>query len=95
MKRIEARRDIHKRADEIINKAAKFKSNFPDGLFGAVVYYPFPDEYINISNRLESPNISGVVFASEDEESIDTAVMLLLDKMGVSSPNPLDHEIPS
>lgn len=94
VKRIEARRDIHKRADEIINKAAKFKGFFPNGLFGAVVYYPFPDEYINIDNRLESPNIAGVVFASDDEESIDTAVMLLLDKMGIGSPNPKDHEGP-
>jgi len=41
VKRIEARRDIHKRCDEIVNKAAKLKSAFPMIKFGAVVYYPF------------------------------------------------------
>jgi hypothetical protein len=41
IKRIEARRDIHKRCDEIVNKAVKLKSSFPSAKFGAVVYYPF------------------------------------------------------
>jgi len=43
VKRIEARRDIHKRCDEIVNKAAKLKSVFPEAKFAAVIYYPFID----------------------------------------------------
>jgi hypothetical protein len=46
VKRIESPRDIHKRADEIINKASKFKAVNPSGKFFAVVYYPFPNEHI-------------------------------------------------
>jgi hypothetical protein len=86
VKRIEARRDIHKRIDEIVNKATKFKELYPSGLFGAVVYYPFPEEYVNIKTRLESRNISGVVFAAEDEDSIDTAVSLLLETIVAAYP---------
>jgi len=82
VKRIEARRDIHKRCDEIINKAAKFKSAFPNGKFGVVVYYPFIDEHVNIQNRLRSKEIDGLVFASEAEHSIDNAIKLLLSTLG-------------
>jgi hypothetical protein len=78
VKRIEARRDIHKRCDEIVNKGSKLKAAFPKAKFGAVVYYPFIDEHVNVQNRLRSPNISGVVFASESDESIESAVKLLL-----------------
>ncbi|UCE74497.1 MAG: hypothetical protein JSV56_02000 [Methanomassiliicoccales archaeon] len=84
IKRIEARRDIHKRCDEIVNKAAKLKSVFPDSKFGAVVYYPFIEEHINIQNRLKSDNIDGIVFASESKESIENAVKLLLSILEVS-----------
>lgn len=84
IKRIEARRDIHKRCDEIVNKAAKLKSAFPSGKFGAVVYYPFIEEHINIQNRLRSDDIDGVVFASETKESIENAVRILLSTLGVS-----------
>ena len=85
VKRIEARRDIHKRCDEIVNKAAKFKTAFPDGKFGVVVYYPFMEEHINVQNRLRSSNIDGVVFASESADSINNAVKLLLAMLGVMS----------
>jgi hypothetical protein len=84
IKRIEARRDIHKRCDEIVNKAAKLKSAFPSSKFGAVIYYPFIEEHINIQNRLRSANIEGVVFASEAKESIENAVRMLLSTLGVS-----------
>ncbi|MEW5805054.1 MAG: hypothetical protein AB1847_23460 [bacterium] len=84
IKRIEARRDIHKRCDEIVNKAAKLKSAFPGSKFGAVVYYPFIEEHVNIQNRLRSDNIDGVVFASETKESIENAVRILLSTLGVS-----------
>lgn len=84
IKRIEARRDIHKRCDEIVNKAAKLKSAFPDTKFGAVVYYPFIDEHTNIQNRLRSNNIDSIVFASGGKESIENAVRILLSTLGVS-----------
>jgi hypothetical protein len=83
IKRIEARRDIHKRCDEIVNKAAKLNSTFPSSKFGAVVYYPFIEEHINIQNRLRSDNINGVVFASETEVSIENAVKMLLAALGL------------
>ena len=78
VKRIEARRDIHKRSDEIANKARKLKLAFPRAKFGAVIYYPFSEEHINIQNRLKSPEIDCVVFAGQSEDSIRTAVKLLL-----------------
>jgi hypothetical protein len=85
IKRIEARRDIHKRCDEIVNKAIKLKTAFPNARFGAVIYYPFLDEHVNIQNRLRSDQINCVVFASEAEESIKNAVRMLLSGLGVSA----------
>jgi hypothetical protein len=84
IKRIEARRDIHKRCDEIVNKAVKLKSSFPGAKFGAVVYYPFIEEHVNIQSRLRSDNIDCVVFASEAKESIENAVRMLLSSLEVS-----------
>ena len=81
VKRIEAKRDIHKRCDEIVNKATKLKTAFPQSRFGAVVYYPFIDEQINVESRLRSKYVNGVVFASESDESVETAVRLLLSKL--------------
>ena len=78
IKRIEARRDIHKRCDEIVNKSNKLKFAFSGAKFGAVIYYPFIDEQINLQSRLSSSNVDGVVFASESENSIKNAVNLLL-----------------
>jgi len=78
------RRDIHKRCDEIVNKAAKLKSSFPDAKFGTVIYYPFIEEHVNIQNRLRSGDIDSVVFASEARESIETAIRMLLSSLGVS-----------
>jgi len=78
IKRIEARRDIHKRCDEIVNKASKLKAILPKAKFGAVIYYPFIDEHVNIQSRLRSANIDAVVFASESDESIENAIRLLL-----------------
>jgi len=83
IKRIEARRDIHKRCDEIFNKAAKIKVAFSSSKFGVIVYYPFIEEHINIQNRLRSDNIDGVVFASEVKESIGNAVKMLLSTLRV------------
>lgn len=85
IKRIEARRDIHKRCDEIVNKASKFKKEFPVSKFGVVMYYPFIDEHINIENRLKSGFIDGVVFAAETMQSIDNSVGFLLSLLGEES----------
>ncbi len=82
VKRIEARRDIHKRCDEIVNKAAKFKSVYPDSTFVAVVYYPFTAEHINVKQRLESPNIDYVAFASQSAEQLSNVIKLMLGKIG-------------
>jgi len=83
VKRIEARRDIHKRADEIINKATKFKKKHPKALFAAVVYYPFTSEHVNVQSRLESRYIDAVCFASQGDEQIGVAVGLLLDRLQI------------
>jgi len=78
VKRIEARRDIHKRCDEIVNKARKLKVAYPDSKFGVVVYYPFIEEHVNVQNRLRSPDIDGIVFASQSDDSVTNAVRMLL-----------------
>jgi len=84
VKRIEARRDIHKRADEIVNKATKLKQVMPSSKFGAVVYYPFTSDHGNIRDRLQSPYIDSVQFAGETAQSVNQAVRLLLSKFGVT-----------
>ncbi len=83
IKRIEARRDIHKRCDEIINKSIKLKTKYPKSKFAAVIYYPFIDEHINVKERLNSKTIDSIVFASESTDSIENAVKLLLSKVGL------------
>lgn len=83
IKRIEARRDIHKRCDEIVNKAAKLKSVFPNARFGAVIYYPFIEEHVNVQNRLRSDNIDSIVFASDAKESIASAVRILISTLRI------------
>jgi len=83
IKRIEARRDIHKRTDEIVNKAAKLRDAYPDAKTGAIIYYPFTAEHVNVQSRLQSPNIHAVAFAGELQDSVDMAVGLVLAKLGV------------
>ncbi|MGQ9684276.1 MAG: hypothetical protein ACUVX9_17230 [Anaerolineae bacterium] len=83
VKRIEARRDIHKRCDEIVNKARRLKSAYPGARFGAVLYYPFVDEHVNVQSRLRSGDIDGVVFASEGDASLDSGVRHLLAMLAV------------
>lgn len=82
IKRIEARRDIHKRTDEIANKAAHLKAVFPKAKFGAIIYYPFITEHGNVRDRLQSSDIDSVVFAGASMESINNAIKLLLSKLG-------------
>jgi hypothetical protein len=88
VKRIESRRDIHKRADEIINKAVKFKSVHPKGKFVVVIYYPFPTEHINVQSRLQSADIDGVYFAGASKSSIANAVSLLVGQLGLKKKEP-------
>lgn len=73
IKRIEARRDIHKRIDEIVNKAAKLARHNPDACFGTVIYFPFEDQHRQIQHRLETPHIHVVAFASETDQSVRDA----------------------
>jgi hypothetical protein len=80
IKRIEARRDIHKRTDEIVNKGVHLKAAYPNATFGAVIYYPFIAEHGNVRDRLQSPYIDSVVFAGASKDSVVTAVKLLLGK---------------
>ena len=81
IKRIEARRDIHKRCDEIVNKGRHLKGAYPGAKFGAVIYYPFIEEHANIQDRLRSEFVDSVIFASEAEDSIENAVRLVLSKL--------------
>jgi hypothetical protein len=78
VKRIESPRDIHKRADEIINKAAKFKKAYPASTFYAVIYYPFQTQHHNVTNRLSSDDIDGVYFAGVSASSVEAAIDLLV-----------------
>jgi hypothetical protein len=82
VKRIESTRDTHKRADEIINKAAKFKRKYPLGRFYAVVYFPFPTQHINLQSRLKSEHIDEVFFAAETPSSIANTVDMLVGVIG-------------
>ncbi|MDJ0650489.1 MAG: hypothetical protein QNJ60_17480 [Xenococcaceae cyanobacterium MO_188.B19] len=82
IKRIESPRDIHKRADEIINKANKYKSQFTQGQFFTILYYPFPSQHQNLISRLNNANINGIFFANESDSSIEQALKLLLGKAG-------------
>jgi hypothetical protein len=82
VKRIEARRDIHKRTDEIVNKASKLRKACPEVQFGAIIYYPFVSDHVNVRSRLQSPDIDAVAFAGESADSVDAAVGLMLAKLG-------------
>jgi hypothetical protein len=86
VKRIGSPRDIHKRVDEIVNKAAKFKQQYPHGKFGAVVYYPFDAAtQSNVTNRMRSSDIDGVVFpAGDSPDAVVNAVLLLIPQLGLT-----------
>lgn len=62
--------------------ASRTSCGSPLSKFGAVVYYPFIDEHVNIQNRLRSSNIDGIVFASQEDQSIENAVRRLLSTLG-------------
>jgi hypothetical protein len=68
--------DKHKRGDEIVNKAVKYKKAFPGGTFVSLVYYPFDEDRHQLEDRLRtgSEHVSDVVFAGDDEESVRAAI---------------------
>jgi len=82
IKRIEARRDIHKRIDEIVNKATKVKKHTPGAKFGTVIYFPFEDQHAQIRNRLGQSAVDVVVFANELDQSIEQAARDILRAFG-------------
>jgi hypothetical protein len=94
VKRVESPRDIHKRTDEIINKAAKFKKLYPKSKFGVVAYYPFAEGQEEFRKRAKSEYIDGLVFANDEEGVIEAQVRALLEMMGVASPIPSEGPVP-
>src|SRR2546422_4965794 len=83
IKRVEARRDFHKRVDEIVNKATKVKKHNPGAKFGTVIYFPFEDQHAQIRNRLGESAVDAVAFANELDESIQLAATEGLRTFGV------------
>lgn len=83
VKRIEARQDIHKRSDEVVNKAAKFKKSFPNSKFVSIIYFPFPSLHTNLHGRLTNANIDSIYFAGESRASIIPTIQMLLDELGM------------
>ena len=90
VKRIESRKDIHKRSDEIINKAGKFKKAFPESKFVAILYFPFPTLHTNLNSRLTDSNINLIYFAGESASSVTLAVEMLLAQLGLLKKEPED-----
>lgn len=74
VKRIEAKQYIHKRIDEFVNKASKFKACLPTSNFFAVVYYTFPFNPTNLQTRNASSDINRVFFTDESIFSIQSTV---------------------
>jgi len=82
IKRIEARRDIHKRIDEIVNKATKVKKHNAGAKFGTIVYFPFEDQHAQIRNRLGQSAVDAIAFANELDDSIQQAAASILTTFG-------------
>lgn len=92
IKRVEARRDFHKRVDEIVNKATKVKKHNPRAKFGTVMYFPFEDQHAQIRNRLGESAVDAVGFANELDESIHQAVAEILRAFGIEQQKPLKRK---
>ncbi len=78
VKRIEAKRDIHKRCDEIVNKSQKFKKAYRNSKFFTFIYYPFIEEHTNVKSRLNTKTIDAIVFATESQDSVNSATRFLI-----------------
>ena len=83
VKRLESSRDLHKRSDEIVNKAEKFNKAYPTSKFATVVYFPFPHQHINLQSRLRSEYIVGPFFAGETDSSIASAAEMVVGALDV------------
>lgn len=84
VKRIGHPRDIHKRTDEIVNKAEKFKKVYPNGRFGSVIYFPYDEqERGNLIRRLMNPSIDGIVFAGQAKQHVEQAILELIPRLGL------------
>jgi hypothetical protein len=72
-----------------INKASsqRFKKTYPQSRFIAVVNYPFPNQHLNLQNRLQSKDIEGVFFAGETESSIANVADMLVGTLGLKESN--------
>ena len=71
VKMIGHQRDIHKRGDEIVNKAHKLKVVYPYARFAAVVYYPGP-EYEHLEHRLtDGTRVDSGFRAGDDEDTLE------------------------
>jgi DNA-binding protein Fis len=68
--------DIHKRSDEIKDKATLLKEQFPEATFVSVVYYPDDEGKQQVENRLRAgvTHIDRILFAGDDPASIAAVV---------------------
>lgn len=81
VKMIGHQRDIHKRGDEIVNKAQKLKVVYPYARFAAVVYYPGP-EYEHLEHRLtDGTRVDSVLRAGDDEDTLDAVADALAEQI--------------
>ncbi len=80
VKQISSPMDIHKRSDEIINRAKHLKAEYPDSFFAAVVHYPYDEKLDHLKSRLSESNIDVCKFCTEDEQSIVGAVKDIIAK---------------
>lgn len=80
MKMIGHPSDKHKRGDEIVNKAIKYKGLVPKGIFVALIYYPFDDDRASLAERVTlTSEVDEVIFAGDDAESVEAASQHLYD----------------
>jgi hypothetical protein len=56
---------------------------YPNGKFVALVYYPFPTQYVNVQSRLHCTHLDALFFAGETKSSIDNSVEMMLGKRGL------------
>ncbi len=92
IKRIESPRDIHKRSDEIINKAVHLKRTFPDAKFFAMIYFPFPKEQDKIEERFAESQVDGIVYVRASDVSIRNSCEELV-KIAKIKRGPVDESL--
>jgi len=83
VKRFESERDMHKRGDEITQKARHLKDVHPDSRFYAVIYYPFPAGHDAVRRRYQGQGIDEIFFADSTEESVARAALAIIEDSGL------------